>query len=177
MFKSIKTLIKNNKVDSSLSTDLETKKKFIETSMKGKVNGKPFLILLRGPHGTGKTTLAKYLVAAGVVSTHYEADQRFETKDGDYKFSLKLLAEAYKTCQLRTELALFEKKNVVVSNLSLSWWEVELYQRMAKRANANFIVMDLTEFYGLSKTIPEKSVQKAIDTWTPMSKFSHKLES
>jgi predicted kinase len=87
------------------------------------------LVLIRGVPGSGKTTLARdEYVKNGFA--HFEADMFFETVNG-YKFDKDLISEAHKWCQWSAKAALYQGRNVVVSNTFTRAWEMEPYFDMA----------------------------------------------
>jgi len=93
------------------------------------------LILIRGLPGTGKTTLAKQLVAgASEDAKHCEADRFFYKPDRNgglqYVFDPSKLPEAHANCLSRTEHALKDGRSVVVSNTFTQRWEMEGYLKL-----------------------------------------------
>ncbi len=85
------------------------------------------LYLIRGWPGSGKTTLAKELLAEGKADVHYEADMYFEGSTLGYVFDPKLLPQAHAWCLRKTKEALDLGKNVVVSNTFIKVWELKKY--------------------------------------------------
>lgn len=97
------------------------------------------LILLRGCSGSGKTSLAEFLLGSIAVRTcYFEADMYFETAEG-YKFDPAELGKAHEWCQIRTKSALTRGLNVVVSNTSTTEKEVAVYQQIAQECGVEFI--------------------------------------
>jgi predicted kinase len=88
------------------------------------------LVLIRGLPGSGKSTIAKKMVAEQGF-THLEADMFFIDKaSGEYNFDPKRLPEAHRWCQSEAFRLLQEGKNVVVSNTFTQRWEFRPYQDM-----------------------------------------------
>lgn len=83
------------------------------------------LLLIRGIPGSGKSTLAKHL-AANLGYIHLETDMFWENKT----FNPKLLPEAHKWCQDKTQECLVQGKSVVVSNTFVRLWEMTPYFQM-----------------------------------------------
>lgn len=85
------------------------------------------LIIFRGPSGSGKSTAAKAL-----GGLHFEADEFF-MRSGTYVFEANKLSQAHADCQRRVREAVSsEKELVVVSNTSMTRWELTPYLQMAK---------------------------------------------
>ncbi len=91
--------------------------------------GNKVIYLLRGPSGTGKSTLAKDLGAKAVFS----ADDYFMQGD-KYVFNPKKLGAAHGTCKAKTEDAM--KKGVspiAVDNTFTQAFEIKPYVLMARQ--------------------------------------------
>ena len=92
------------------------------------------LYLMRGPSGTGKSTMAKTLGAEAVFS----ADNFFTNEDGTYAFDSSKIAQAHGQCKALTEDAL--KKGispVAVDNTFTQRFELKPYVEMARRYGYN----------------------------------------
>jgi MoxR-like ATPase len=97
------------------------------------------LCLLRGPSGTGKSTIARHLIEKHNASDAiglpgwYESDQFFTGLDGIYRFTISKLKVAHQWCQLETERAmLLQVPLVIVSNTFIAHWEMERYLNLPK---------------------------------------------
>lgn len=99
------------------------------------------LILLRGPSGTGKSTIASFLErTSSAQNSHireyaarFESDQFFTGEDRVYRFNIGKLKVAHQWCQLATERAMFlQTPLVIVSNTFISHWEMERYLELAE---------------------------------------------
>ena len=100
------------------------------------------LTLIRGLPGSGKSTLAKTFSAQ-----HFEADMYFINQQGEYRFDPTQLAQAHDWCRQQTELALRNKKDVVVANTFVRRWEIMPYFLLAKRYKAEFEVIECVGEY------------------------------
>ena len=90
------------------------------------------LIIIRGPSGSGKTTAAKDFVNKH-GGAFFEADGFFY-QEGNYVFDPKKLPQAHGDCQRRIREALANRVSpVVVSNTSMTHWEMNPYFAMAKQ--------------------------------------------
>jgi len=85
------------------------------------------LYLIRGWPGSGKTTLAKELLAQGKVDVYYEADMYFESTILGYIFEPSKLPQAHAWCLRKTREALEAGLNVAVSNTFTRLWEIFPY--------------------------------------------------
>jgi predicted kinase len=85
------------------------------------------LILLRGLHGSGKSTFAKL-----ICNQHVEVDMYF-MQDGEYKFDATKLSDAHEWCRDKTEAWMQKRYNVVVSNTFTMEWEMMVYYELAER--------------------------------------------
>lgn len=92
------------------------------------------LTIIRGPAGSGKSTIARYLGGIARVNW-FEADMWFE-RNGHYDFEALKLFEAHNWCQKSVEDALVAGKNVIVSNTACSLEELNAYIQIAERAGA-----------------------------------------
>ena len=92
------------------------------------------LIILRGPSGTGKSTIARHLHDSsrkwvGLV----EADMYF-VLDGEYKFDPSKLGQAHNWCQEQVKMSMeCNDSDICVSNTSISRWELKPYLALAER--------------------------------------------
>lgn len=98
----------------------------------------PQLILLRGPSGTGKSTIARHLHGVEYQRScrvrHFESDQFFVDEDtGKYHFNIAKLSAAHKWNQLQVERAMLHGSPlVIVSNTFIAHWEMERYLEFAE---------------------------------------------
>lgn len=76
------------------------------------------LILVRGVPGSGKSTMAKLLLNAGVVDRHLEADQFRYNEKGEYVYDANTIPNPLQLCYDMTEKLLSERKSVVVCKFS-----------------------------------------------------------
>lgn len=99
----------------------------------------PTLYLIRGLPGSGKSSFARELYAAGIVRAAFEADNFFYNVRGDYNFDPAQLHQAHLKCQNDTEAYLMRGFSVAVSNTSTTEKEVAVYKKLAEKYNAKFV--------------------------------------
>jgi len=119
------------------------------------------LILIRGVSGSGKTTMAKRDFPD---HEHFEADMFFE-KDGKYCYDRKYIKEAHKWCNDKTDEALKQGKNVVVSNTFIRAWEMNPYFNMG----ASIKVIEATGNYDNIHGIAKADIKKMKERFEPFN--------
>ena len=95
---------------------------------------KPTLILLRGPPGTGKSTLAKEFQAMvhGIVEVKVFTTDDLLEKNGCYVYDHGKRTEAHKLNQLRAKDAMDQEcRVIIVPNTNIQLWEMREYVRYA----------------------------------------------
>lgn len=89
------------------------------------------LTLIRGLPGEGKTTLAKGMTGAMLVS----ADDYMVDNYGNYSFDPSQLSLCHALCQARAILLLGDGHHVVVHNTFVKNWEMSPYRAAAHALN------------------------------------------
>lgn len=118
------------------------------------------LTLIRGLPGSGKTTLAKRLLASGTcMDRHFEADMYFTNEIGEYHFDPLLLADAHEWCQKMTEDALSNGHNAIVSNTFTTKREMQPYLDMANRYGIEPNIILAQGNYGSIHGVPEHTIR------------------
>jgi adenylate kinase family enzyme len=116
------------------------------------------LIIIRGPAGYGKSTYAKKLIEIlGTKPEHFEADMFFGE---GYEFDFKYLGDAHNWCQAQTAKALFDGKDVIVSNTSIKMKEIKPYYELTLKYGAEFEIFNMTNEYGSIHGVPKKTIQR-----------------
>ena len=119
------------------------------------------LIIIRGIPGSGKSTYAKKLMEIlgkdGFKPEHFEADMFFGP---EYKFDYKYLSDAHKWCQSNAALALFNGKDVIVSNTTIKMSEIKPYYEMALRYGAQFEIINMANDFGSIHGVPEEVIDR-----------------
>ena len=122
----------------------------------------PTLYLIRGVPGSGKSTFAQQLLAAGVVDSVFEADHYFYNVDGQHIFDASKIGEAHSRCQKATINVLNRGHSVAVSNTSTTEREVEIYAKIAEECGAKFVSIIIENRHGGVNihNVPEEKVQQ-----------------
>jgi predicted kinase len=127
----------------------------------------PKLLVIRGAPGSGKSTIAQYLMRpaqgwaeGSLYDRHYEADHYY-TKQGQYQWCPEEIPNAHMWCRINAEKSLRDGHDVVVSNTATTEKEVEPYRELAKKYNAEYQEMVLLETpYKNHHKVPEEKVEE-----------------
>ena len=130
------------------------------------------LTLIRGIPGSGKTT--KALELAEDNDEIIEADMFFEVlnEDGtdvDYKFDFEFLGAAHKWCQSMAEYMLFGGENVIISNTSIHYKDINTYYKIALKYGAEFEIINCIGNYKNTHNVPEEVIKRMKERFKPIS--------
>jgi len=100
-----------------------------------KIASQNLLIIVRGPSGSGKSSLSKSLSQqhnnAPILST-----DDFFMRDGTYAFDVNQLAEAHGWNQKRAEKLMQESTPaIIIDNSNTRFWEMRVYAQLAQKYN------------------------------------------
>ena len=135
----------------------------------------PKLILVRGIPGSGKSTVAQQIRKHAPNTKHYEADAFFTNSQGEYTFKSSLIKAAHNWCQSKTEKALKDGDDVIVSNTFSQIWEMQTYLDMGLKYNCNIQVYELSPepvLQGKQKNIhsvPDDTILKMLKRWESLT--------
>jgi len=121
------------------------------------------LTLIRGLPGSGKTTLAKSIILNAkhrLNWVHFEADQYFIQPTGEYNFDKTKLGEAHNWCLAQANIALFEYKNVIVSNTFTTKKELRPYFNLAKHYDIIPVVIVCQNQFESIHDVPSETLAK-----------------
>lgn len=130
------------------------------------------LYLIIGIPGSGKSTKANEIISQykskNMSILHYEADMFFE-KDGQYKFNPALLGQAHSWCQKKTERAMMDHIDVIVSNTSLTPKERYVYLALAKLYDYEVEVITMTNEFQNVHGVPQNKLELMKQRFIPYS--------
>ena len=118
------------------------------------------MIILRGLPGSGKSTVAEYIVQLnGAVICC--ADDYF-MKDGEYKWNPALLGSAHNWCKNLCEGAMKNGENVIVANTNTTDSELKPYLDMSTKYGYRVFSMIVENRHGNSNihNVPSDSLDK-----------------
>ena len=125
---------------------------------------KGHLIMIRGPMGSGKTTVAEKLSKKFKIS-HFEADQYFFLTEGQYKWTAEKSKLAHKWCLESVSEALDKGQNVLVANTFLNEESLVPYFKFGH----NVYVLDMHGKYSNVHNVPKETVEAAWKKYQPLS--------
>lgn len=118
------------------------------------------LYLVRGLPGSGKSTFAKML-AWGLKARHYEADM-WHYVENEYRWQASEVHNAHKWCQAKTQEAMGDLHNIVVSNTFTTEKELKPYIELAEAYQYSVTVLIVENRHGHFSIhdVPEETMQK-----------------
>lgn len=123
------------------------------------------LFIVRGPVGTGKSTVALAIASKYPDMKHLEADMCFTDKDGVYRFNLAELGRVYEWCATEAESLMSEGVSLVVSNPFSQLWEMEIYLVVAARYEYEVIMIDCMHQFGNPHQVEQKVIDAQRKRW------------
>jgi hypothetical protein len=132
------------------------------------------MYIIRGVSGTGKTTRAREIPCMYPSTdrpVHAEADHFFTNYAGEYRFDATLLPQAHEWCRLNVLRAIHIGEAVIVSNTFTTFKEVIPYLDLARAYGYEVEVVSLTKEWGSIHNVPEATLQRQRDRFTPHEIF------
>lgn len=123
------------------------------------------LYIIRGLPGSGKSTMAREIVAKNPETKHFEADMYFHDKTGKYVFNPSMLKQAHQWCQLKTADALENGYDCIVSNTFTQKWEVQPYLDIAERTGAEVKIITAKGNYQNIHGVPDEAIERMKTRW------------
>jgi len=99
------------------------------------------MFLMRGPPGSGKSTIVQRLRHCYPDIVVCSADHYFITDDGQYRWDRSKLSEAHHVCLQKAEEAAVRGKNLVIDNTNIQRWEMLRYYKIADHSGYIVIVV------------------------------------
>lgn len=128
----------------------------------------PRLVLIRGLHGSGKSTKAKGYSKDGYQ--HFESDQFFQSEDG-YAFDETKLPQAHAWCLEQTCKALADGEYVVVANVFATEQDVQPYVDLG----FGYQIIDATHKGKSIHQVPADVVKRTKAIWVPTEELLKKI--
>ena len=116
------------------------------------------LYIIRGVPGSGKTTMAKKMIQAGMAEIHAEADMFMVDSHGDYEFNAASLKDCHQSCKNLVDAAMQVGKDIVVSNTFTRKWEIQDYIDMAEDNGYGVTVIVCQGEYENEHNVPDSKV-------------------
>jgi len=138
------------------------------------------LFLMRGPPGSGKSTVVHRLQTLYPDVVVCSADNFFVTSDGSYQWDHRKLSDAHQACQMKAQEAAKRGQNIVIDNTNIRRWEMSEYYRIAGDNGYTVIViipqtpwlLDPTQLVRRNKHgISPKMCQDKVDTFRKTHPF------
>lgn len=121
------------------------------------------LIIVRGLPGSGKSTLARRILHSYATNDapvyHYEADQFFTDKAGNYHWDGMKIGQAHEWCQQACADGLAEGATVIVSNTFTTKKELQVYFDMIQQYGQNPTVYLAQSNFGSVHAVPDNVLQ------------------
>ncbi|MGR5448511.1 ATP-binding protein [Vibrio sp. PNB22_3_1] len=136
------------------------------------------LLIIRGVSGSGKSTLANRLrkeEAAFLHADHFEADQFFVDRHGNYTFDRTELKNAHQWCQSQTAKSLREGKTVIVSNTFTTEREYLPYVQLAKQYEATLVFSHCNGHFESIHDVPNHVIEMQRERFEPLPEHYSEL--
>jgi predicted kinase len=147
------------------------------------------LTIIRGPSGTGKSTIARHL--DGIEQDNWFEADMFFVRNGHYEFDAKRLGQAHKWCQDNIRKLLESGSNAIVSNTTITSQELDAYLEIAKATKVKIIrtpgPWNISDLRNRNiHCVPSKSLERMINRyephpeekeWEDLSVFSKKVKA
>jgi NEDD4-binding protein 2 len=132
------------------------------------------LFLIRGAPGSGKTTLARQMLACGVVDAIFAADDWMDRDEtGQYQFNPASLTYAHSQCQSHTFAALERGQSVAVHNTFTRIRELRPYALRARELGAEVVILHCKAKWPNEHGVPDEKVRRMREFFEPWHEKEH----
>ena len=118
------------------------------------------LVIIRGLPGSGKSTMAKGMVANDPNLHHHEADMYHTDENGVYNWKRENVKVSHQWCQSQVEQSLAAGFDTIVSNTSTTKKEMQPYFDICQRLGCKYEIILCTGEYQNVHDVPPETLRR-----------------